>query len=136
MTLELQILVAILAIFACVYITRLLRTKRIELKYVLLWYLVLIMLLILDLVPGALNGLTALLDFQLPVNMMFFAGFIFVLLILFSHTVILSELSKRNERLTQMVGLLDQRVTELEKRLSETDKKKLVELSENCTKTT
>lgn len=123
MTLELQILVAILAIFACVYITRLLRTKRLELKYVLLWYLVLIMLLILDLVPGALNGLTALLDFQLPVNMMFFAGFIFVLLILFSHTVILSELSKRNERLTQMVGLLDQRVTELEKRLSETDKK-------------
>ncbi|MDY3301306.1 MAG: DUF2304 domain-containing protein [Lachnospiraceae bacterium] len=123
MTLELQILVAILAIFACVYITRLLRTKRLELKYVLLWYLVLIMLLILDLVPGALNGLTALLDFQLPVNMMFFAGFIFVLLILFSHTVILSELSKRNERLTQMVGLLDQRVTELEKRLGETDKK-------------
>ena len=123
MTLELQILVAILAIFACVYITRLLRTKRIELKYVLLWYLVLIMLLILDLVPGALNGLTALLDFQLPVNMMFFARFIFVLLILFSHTVILSELSKRNERLTQMVGLLDQRVTELEKRLGETDKK-------------
>ena len=123
MTLELQILVAILAIFACVYITRLLRTKRIERKYVLLWYLVLIMLLILDLVPGALNGLTALLDFQLPVNMMFFAGFIFVLLILFSHTVILSELSKRNERLTQMVGLLDQRVTELEKRLGETDKK-------------
>ena len=123
MTLELQILVAILAIFACVYITRLLRTKRIELKYVLLWYLVLIMLLILDLVPGALNGLTALLDFQLPVNMMFFAGFIFVLLILFSHTVILSELSKRNERLTQMVGLLEQRVTELEKRLGETDKK-------------
>lgn len=123
MTLELQILVAILAICACVYITRLLRTKRIELKYVLLWYLVLIMLLILDLVPGALNGLTALLDFQLPVNMMFFAGFIFVLLILFSHTVILSELSKRNERLTQMVGLLDQRVTELEKRLGETDKK-------------
>ena len=123
MTLELQILVAILAIFACVYITRLLRTKRIELKYVLLCYLVLIMLLILDLVPGALNGLTALLDFQLPVNMMFFAGFIFVLLILFSHTVILSELSKRNERLTQMVGLLDQRVTELEKRLGETDKK-------------
>lgn len=123
MTLELQILVAILAIFAFVYITRLLRTKRLELKYVLLWYLVLIMLLILDLVPGALNGLTALLDFQLPVNMMFFAGFIFVLLILFSHTVILSELSKRNERLTQMVGLLDQRVTELEKRLGETDKK-------------
>ena len=123
MTLELQIIVAILAIFACVYITRLLRTKRIELKYVLLWYLVLIMLLILDLVPGALNGLTALLDFQLPVNMMFFAGFIFVLLILFSHSVILSELSKRNERLTQMVGLLDQRVTELEKRLGETDKK-------------
>ena len=123
MTLELQILVAILAIFAFVYITRLLRTKRIELKYVLLWYLVLIMLLILDLVPGALNGLTALLNFQLPVNMMFFAGFIFVLLILFSHTVILSELSKRNERLTQMVGLLDQRVTELEKRLGETDKK-------------
>ena len=123
MTLELQILVAILAIFAFVYITRLLRTKRLELKYVLLWYLVLIMLLILDLVPGALNGLTALLNFQLPVNMMFFAGFIFVLLILFSHTVILSELSKRNERLTQMVGLLDQRVTELEKRLGETDKK-------------
>ena len=123
MTLELQILVAILAIFAFVYITRLLRTRRLELKYVLLWYLVLIMLLILDLVPGALNGLTALLDFQLPVNMLFFAGFIFVLLILFSHTVILSELSKRNERLTQMVGLLDQRVTELEKRLGEADKK-------------
>ena len=49
-------------------------------------------------------------------NMIFFLGFIFVLIIVLSLTVALSIVSNSAKRLNQKVGMLDKRIRELEEK--------------------
>ena len=58
MTLRLQLIVAVAVIVALFYIGNLVRIRRLELKYALIWFLVGVLLLIFDLAPGILDFLT------------------------------------------------------------------------------
>ena len=71
MTLRLQLIVAVAVIVALFYIGNLVRIRRLELKYALIWFLVGVLLLIFDLAPGILDFLTDLLGITLPINMLF-----------------------------------------------------------------
>ena len=51
MTLRLQLIVAVAVIVALFYIGNLVRIRRLELKYALIWFLVGVLLLIFDLAP-------------------------------------------------------------------------------------
>ncbi len=110
MTVRLQILIAVVAVMALLYIGNLVRVRRLELKYALIWFLVCFLLLIFDLVPGVLNWLTELLGITLPINMLFFLGFGFLLMIIFSQTMVISNLTRKVKRLTQETGMLNKRV--------------------------
>ncbi|MCR5145561.1 MAG: DUF2304 domain-containing protein [Lachnospiraceae bacterium] len=116
----LQAVVAIFAIVALMYIGNLVRTKRLELKYALVWFAVGTMLLIFDLAPGILQWLTNLLGIALPINMLFFLGFGFVLLIILTQTVVISNLTRKTKRLTQEVALLHRRIDNIKSREEET----------------
>lgn len=120
MTLKLQIVVAVLAVAALLYIGNLVRIRRLELKYALIWFLVGILLLIFDLSPGLLMGLTDLLGIALPINMLFFLGFGFVLMIIFSQTIVISNLTRKTKRLTQEIALLHRRIDNIKSREEET----------------
>lgn len=113
MTIKLQIVIAVFDILALLYIGNMVRKKRLELKHALIWFLVAVLLLIFDIFPGLLNGLTGLLGITLPINMLFFLGFLFVLMIVFSQTVIISNLTRKDKRLTQEVALLNKRIDDL-----------------------
>ena len=78
MTLRLQLIVAVAVIVALFYIGNLVRIRRLELKYALIWFLVGVLLLIFDLAPGILDFLTDLLGITLPINMLFFLGIAFI----------------------------------------------------------
>jgi hypothetical protein len=120
MSLKVQIVVAVIAIAALLYIGNLVRIRRLELKYALIWFLVGILLLIFDLSPGLLTWLTTLLGITLPINMLFFLGFGFVLMIIFSQTIVISNLTRRTKRLTQEVALLHRRIDNIKTREEET----------------
>lgn len=120
MTLKLQIVVAAVAVIALLYIGNLVRVKRLELKYALVWFLVGVLLLVFDLSPGLLEGLTRLMGIALPINMLFFLGFGFVLMILFSQTIVISNLTRKTKRLTQEVALLHRRIDNIKTREEET----------------
>ena len=100
MSLRLQGVIAIAAVVAILYIGNLVRIRRLELKYALIWFFVGILLLIFDLFPGLLQVLT-------------FLGLLFVLMILFSQTIVISNLTRKCQRLTQEVGLLYKKVDDL-----------------------
>ncbi len=117
MTLRLQIVIAIVAMMALLSVGNLVRKKRLELKYALIWFLVIVLLLVFDVFPGLLTGLTSLLGIALPINMLFFLGFIFVLMIVFSQTMIISNLTRRDKRHTQEIALLNKRVDDLMEQL-------------------
>lgn len=120
MTPRVQLLIAIGAIAVILYIANMVRKRRLELKYALIWFLVGLLLLIFDLSPGLLEDLTKLLGITLPINMLFFLGFIFVLMILFSQTIVISNLTRRTKRLTQEVGILHRRIDNIKTREQET----------------
>ena len=117
MTLRLQLIVAVAVIVALFYIGNLVRIKHLELKYALVWFLVGVLLLIADLAPGILDEMCRLLGISLPINMLFFLGFVFVLIIVFSQTIVISNLTRRVKRLTQEVGMANRRIDDLMERL-------------------
>ncbi len=124
MSLRLQVVIAIAAVIAILYIGNLVRIRRLELKYALIWFLVGILLLIFDLFPGLLSVMSRTLGITLPINMLTFLGLIFVLMIIFSQTIVISNLTRKCKRLTQEVGLLYKKVEVLE----ETVNKEALEL--------
>ena len=105
--------IAIAAVIAILYIGNLVRIRRLELKYALIWFFVGILLLIFDLFPGLLQVMTQALGITLPINMLTFLGLLFVLMILFSQTIVISNLTRKCQRLTQEVGLLYKKVDDL-----------------------
>ena len=113
MTVRLQLIIAVAAVAALLYIGNLVRVRRLELKYALIWFLVGVLLLIFDLAPGILEFLTALLGITLPINMLFFLGIGFVLMIVFSQTIVISNLTRRSKRLTHEIGMLNRRLDDL-----------------------
>ncbi len=113
MTGRIQLIVAVAVIIAIIYIANLVRVRRLELKYALIWFAVGLMLLIFDAAPHLLDALTRLLGIALPINMLFFLGFGFVLMIIFSQTIVISNLTRKSKRLTQEVAMLNKRVDDL-----------------------
>ena len=56
------------------------------------------------------NYLVSLLGIELPVNMMFFFGFCFTLLLVFTLTVKVSKQAEQLKRLTQTIALLEENI--------------------------
>lgn len=123
MTAKLQIVIglAILVVFAI--LVNMIRRRSLELKYALSWMMVLCALFVFDCAPKLLIVVSDFLGIYAPVNMIFFLGFCFSLVIIFSLTVALSRLSNSIRTLDQMVALNEKRLQDLEKELEEEKKK-------------
>ncbi len=131
MNFRLQIIIAIADIAAFFYIGNKVRTRVIELKYALVWFLLAIVLLIMDLAPNLLEAAAGLMGVTLPINMLTLLGFGFVLIILYSFTIVLTNENRRTKRLTQEMALLNRRVEEMEKALA--DQGVELKTPESCT---
>ncbi len=107
MSIRLQILVGVLIVASLLIIANMVRKKKMGLKYALVWFFVGAIVLLFDIFPELLNWVTRLVGIDLPVNMLFFMGFAFSLLIIMTLTVSVSKLSERVKRLTQEMALLE-----------------------------
>lgn len=115
MELKLRIIIAVIVCVGIVYIINLIRKNRLELKYALSWIAVAIMVLILDCFPAMMENMAEVLGITSPVNMMFFIGFLFSLVIILTLTVAVSIAAGSVKRLNQKIALLDKRIENLEK---------------------
>lgn len=124
MTVKIQIIIAVIVVLGLCYIVNLIRKDRLELKYSLSWLVIGLVVLVLDCFPVLMNKLADLVGIASPVNLMFFIGFLFSLLIILTLTVALSIAASSVKRLTQKCGLLDKKIKELEEKIDKnTDKK-------------
>ena len=117
MTFKIQLIIGICLVVALLAIVNMVRKRKLELKYALSWMVVLCALLIFDCAPKFLIVVSDFLGIYAPVNMIFFLGFCFSLLIIFSLTVALSRMSNSVRTLDQMVALNEKRLQELETEL-------------------
>lgn len=105
MSLKMRILIAIILVTCLIIIVNMIRKRSLELKYTLLWIFCDIALLIIDFFPFTMRKLADFLGIISPANMMFFLGFLFALMLIFSLTVSLSRETVRVRKLAQMVAL-------------------------------
>ncbi len=114
MNLVLQIfLVASVLIFLAIIIYYLAK-KKLNLKYSLTWLAAGTGMLILAVFPQIVNTIGSWVGIAAPVNTVFLFGGSFMLLIIFTLTMIVSHMNNRIYKLTQMQAILEKRVRELE----------------------
>ncbi len=111
---HLQIFLLIVLAITLIVLIRQIRAKKLELEYTLTWLFLLFVLLIFVLFPGLQNWLSAVMGIAVPVNMIFFLGFCFALIIMFRLTKAVSKMSVENKKLTQKIALLEKRLDKQE----------------------
>ena len=112
MNIRIQIIVGIIVLLALGVIINMIRQKKLELRYALLWLGVGVAILILDCFPQLITWLSRKVGIASPVNMLFFFGFCFSLMIIFVLTVAISRMSIRIKELTQELSLFEKRIRE------------------------
>ena len=106
LSLRLQIVVGVIAVLALLFISNMVRKKTIDLRYALSWMCLAVVILILDIFPEIVFGIASLMGINVPSNMIFFVGFLLLIVMIYSLTVMVSRLSAKTKRLTQELALL------------------------------
>jgi hypothetical protein len=114
MNVKLQLIIAITIVLCLIIIINMIRKNKLELKYALAWLFLGIGILIFDAFPSLTNFLSKLVGIGVPINMLFFLGFLFSLIIIFILTIVVSRLSNRVTRLTQQIALLEKKANDQE----------------------
>ncbi len=124
MEIRMQIIITVIVLVGVFYVLSLIRRGRLELKYALAWIAVAVMVIIFDWLPGFMSDMADFLGIVSPMNMLYFLGFLFVLVILLTVTVASSIASGSVKRLTQKIAILEKRVRELEAEQKQTSSDK------------
>ena len=93
---------------------QLLKKKRLNLKYTILWIFAGFIMLLVSLFPQILFAVTDFIGIEVPSNALFAMIFFFVIIILMTLTSIVSKQNEQLKRLTQTIALLEKRIRELE----------------------
>ena len=117
MTLQFQACTLVGALALLVIIFIFLKKGLMTVKYSLLWLGLSIVLVIFAACPYVVYVLRDLLDVEMPVNLVFLLMFCFVLVVLLSLSIAISQLAEKCRRLTQANAILEKRVRDLENRM-------------------
>ena len=104
MTVKLQVTILLALFIALISIVNMIRRKNLELAYALSWLFVLAAVAVFALFPRFMVVMAHFLGIDSPVNMIFFLGFCFSLVIIYTLTVSLSRMSIRIRKLTQIIA--------------------------------
>ncbi|MCH4020929.1 MAG: DUF2304 domain-containing protein [Erysipelotrichaceae bacterium] len=107
MSTKLRLVLLVLLLIAFVMLIKQIKNGKLLLKYSLSWMFLLIGLTIFLLFPGLLGWITRGMGVQLPINMVFFLGFLFMILIVYRLTEAISLQSIEIKELAQKIALLE-----------------------------
>jgi len=110
MSTKLQILMIFTSVGGFLLMVYFIKKNVIELKYSLVWLFIALSTIGLAFFPGLLVSISKVMSIQTPVNTLFFIGFYFLLMLLFSITVIVSRNNLRIKTLNQELALLKEKV--------------------------
>lgn len=114
MSLKIQLIIGIAALLCVLGICNMVRKNKLDLRYGLIWIIVGICIAILDFCPKLLGKITKFMGIELPINMLFFMGFCFALIIIFGLTKTVSDLVHKVKRLTQEMAIMQKKIEEME----------------------
>lgn len=103
---KLQVIMTVSSVLFLIYVILMVRNKKIELNYTLIWLLTAVSFIVISLFPALLKIISRLLNIIEPVNTLFLSIIFFMLLIIFSLTVAVSKSAGMIKALTQEIGIL------------------------------
>ncbi len=106
MNTRLQIIMIAASLLFLIYVIAMLRNKKIELKYTLIWLLTATFFLVMAVFPDLIKKISKLLNIVEPVNTLFLLIIFFMLLIIFTLTIAVSRYANRVKTLTQEIGII------------------------------
>lgn len=111
---RIQIVAIVAAAALLVGVLEMVRRRRLQERYALLWMGSALVLLVLAIWRGALAEVAQLMGIAYPPNALFFVAFGFILLLLLHFSAAVSRLADQSKILAQRLALLEQRVGETE----------------------
>ena len=112
--LRVSIFAAIAAILLLLVILELIRSRRLQERYALLWVMTALVLLVFALWRDGLNVLAKTIGIAYPPSALFLIAAVFILIVLLHYSTAISELAERNLMLAQRIALLEQKLKEAE----------------------
>jgi hypothetical protein len=98
------------AIGLSLVVLELVRRRRLQERYSMLWLATCLALIVIAAVPGLLDRISAAVGIIYPPNALFVAAFGFVLLVLLNFSIAVSRLSEQTSRLAQRLAMLEEQV--------------------------
>lgn len=109
MTWRVRIAVIIVLLIGLSAIVNLIRKRSLELKYAMTWLFLGVALLIVVLIPGLLDTVALIVGIYNPMNLVFFLGFLFSIVVIFVLTMSVSRNSNRVRKMAQKIALNEYR---------------------------
>lgn len=113
MTWKVRIVIMAVLLIGLIAIVNLIRKRSLELKYALTWLLLGTGLLVVVLVPQLLDAIATFFGIYNPMNMVFFLGFLFSIIVIFGLTMSLSRNSDRIRKMAQITALNEYRMKKM-----------------------
>jgi hypothetical protein len=107
---RISLLASIAALVFIVVIFELIRRRRLQERYALLWLLTGVVILILAAWRDALRLVSESVGIAYPPSALFVIGSLFILVVLLHYSTVISELSERNVKLAQHLAILEERL--------------------------
>lgn len=114
MRLILQVFLIVCVLIFLAIIIHYLAKKKLNLRYSLVWLGAGLGMLVIAIFPQIVTVVCGLIGIDTPVNAVFLFAGMFMLLIIFTLTIIVSKMNNQIYRLTQKQAILEKRVRELE----------------------
>jgi hypothetical protein len=118
---RISLLASIAALAFLVIIFELIRRRRLEERYALLWLLTGGVILVLAAWRDALRLVSDAVGIAYPPSALFVIASLFVLIVLLHYSTVISELSERNVKLAQHLAILEERLRRTEARREQDD---------------
>ena len=107
---------AVVALILLLIVFEMIRRRRLQERYAILWLLTAIVLLVLSLWQGAIQYLAEIVGVAYPPALLFAVALIFFVIVLLHYSTVLSRLARDNLALAQSIALLEERIRRLESR--------------------
>jgi hypothetical protein len=114
MTLRISIVASLVAFVLLVVILELIRSRRLQERYAILWLFTGAVILVLSVWRSALGQLSDVIGIAYPPTALFVLASLFILVVLLHYSTVISRLSDQNRILAQRLALLESRFVERE----------------------
>ena len=113
-SLRLTVFGVVIAVVLLVLVLELVRSRRLQERYAILWLLTGLVLLVLSIWSGAIQALSDLVGIAYPPALLFAVSLVFVVIVLLHYSTVISRLAQQNVALAQSIALLEERLRRAE----------------------